>query len=236
MRDTKTASFLIVNYKSVEDITRLVSEIRNNFSFPYEVLVFDNSNDFECSLKNIKVYKTDKNVGFGNAVDFISTKATYDYLFILNPDIHIIHNLDEVLKKFIKLPIEYAVFSLNKAEKIYKTPFLGRIIDTNLRFSSNSFVIYKEYFKIVGGFNPNYFMYFEDNDFALKLGKFGLKTYFPSQNYVIHNKNYSFKQGLKRKKWYYQSFLYYLKHNFKLRYFIFYIPLKLMLYVSKIFK
>lgn len=236
MQDTKTASFLIVNYKSTENIKRLISEIKSNISYPYEILVFDNSLDYNDFSKDIKVYKSDKNIGFGSAIDYLSMKALNEYLFILNPDISINHNLDEVLDKFVQLPIEYAAYSLNTAEKLYKTPLFGRFIDSTKRFSSNAFVVGKEYFKILGGFNPEYFMYFEDDELAVKLIKFGLKTYFPTKKYVYHNKNYTYIQGFKRKSAYYESLLMYLKRNFKLKYYIFFIPLKIALSISNLIK
>ncbi len=236
MKDTKTASFLIVNYNSTENINRLITEIKQNFSYPFEVLVFDNSVNFETSDKDIKVFNVGKNIGFGSAVNYLSIKSKYDYLFVLNPDIKITKSLDEVLEKFVDLPIEYAVFSLNKADKLYKTPFLGRFFDNDKRFSSNAFVVGSEYFKALGGFNNHYFMYFEDNEFAFALKKFNLKTFYPSKPYIEHLSNYNFVGGLKRKKLYYQSFLYYLKNNFKTSYFIFYIPLKIALILSKLFK
>jgi N-acetylglucosaminyl-diphospho-decaprenol L-rhamnosyltransferase len=45
----------------------------------------------------------------------------------------------------------------------------------------------KEVFKKVGGFSENYFMYFEDMDYCLKVFKSGLKNYYVSSAEIIHH-------------------------------------------------
>lgn len=229
------ASFLIVNFNSQKEVLRLISEIAEKFKDSYELLIFDCSSNLNKDPINAKVFDLGKNIGFGAAHNYLSMQAKGKYLFILNPDVTIKYPLDATLQEFINQPLEYAVYSLNLPEKLHTTPFIGRFITKNTRFSSHAFIVYKEYFDILGGFDPHFFMYFEDNDFALKLKNFGLKTYY-TKPLVEHIQNYGVIKGLERKYFYYDSFLYFLKKNYFLKYLIFFVPLNICKLLTKNFK
>ena len=224
------ASFLIVNYKQTKEIFRLINLIEEQFNYDFEILVFNNSNNkIKTNSVNVFQYSVGKNIGYGKAINYLSIKARYDYLFILNPDIAIVGDLNESLRIFVNKHLKWAVLSLCAAEKLYTHPFFGKLLRSEKRFNGSAFIVYKEYFKILGGFDPNFFLYFEDCDFALKLKKFGLKTYFPKIEYVKHLKIYKNVTFTTRKIYYYESLLHYLKKNFKHYFYIYYFPINFVL-------
>lgn len=237
--DTKnlSASFLIVNYRQNIELKSLVNYINTNFKYNFEILIFNNSrSNIKFSNANIKVYSVNKNIGYATAIDFLATKAKYAYFYILNPDIKFIKNINSSLIKFSSLPLPYGVFSLAGADKTITTPLFSKFLSSTKRYSSFAFIVYKETFLVLGGYNPKYFMYFEDEDFNKKLNKFKIKTYYPKKPYVKHLKTYKNINLFKRKYHYYKSFLLFLKNNHFFTYLLFYIPLKILIWVCKFFK
>lgn len=231
------ASFLIVNYRQKSELNKLVEYIIKNFKYSYEILIFNNSKEpLNFLSKNIKVFSVGQNIGFASAVDYLAIKAKYNYLYVLNPDLRIIKNLNISLKKFSSLPLPYGVFSLGKPDKCVNVPFFSKLFNQSKRYSSYSFIVYKKVFASIGGYNPHYFMYFEDEDFNLRLNKFKIKTFYPKTPYVHHLKTYTNENFLIRKCYYYNSFLFFLKQNNTPLYLLFFIPLKLFITICKIIK
>jgi GT2 family glycosyltransferase len=90
------ASILILDYKKGEKVVRNVESIlQQKTSFPFEVIVVDNSVDPLNAAKleklraypNVKVKINTENVGYILGNNKAAEKATGDYILIVNPDI-----------------------------------------------------------------------------------------------------------------------------------------------------
>lgn len=72
----------------------------------------------------------------------------------------------------------------------------GESPTTGVPLLSGCFVLAKrEHLKAVGGFNPDYFLYFEDFDLSLRLGRMGDLAYLPQMK-IVHRGGNASKKGI----------------------------------------
>ncbi len=224
-------SVLLVNYKQKKELYNLLKSLPEFLKYiSYEVLVFDNSLDLEES-KDFYLFSKNKNIGYGAAINYLSLKATGAFLLILNPDVKLSGILVKEYKKFLKYQdFNKGILSLGAADKLYTLPVFSKL-SKKKRFSSYAFLISTNLFRIIGGFDWNYFMYFEDDDLALKLNKFDIVSVYPNTPLARHVKSYKNTPFKKRKRYYYKSLIWFLRKNKKILGYFFipfvYIKLKL---------
>jgi GT2 family glycosyltransferase len=66
-----------------------------------------------------------------------------------------------------------------------------------------------------GGFDPKFFLYFEDYDWSVRLGKIGETAYLPSFR-VVHHGGRAARKGWKHVAWFVQSGMrFYRKHGWR---------------------
>lgn len=104
-------SILIVNFNTdllVVDAVNSVFKYTKNITF--EIIIIDNNSPKTTKLdsllknyKNVKLFKLDKNLGFGRANNFAFNKSEGEYVFLLNSDAYLIEDiflkLIEILEK-----------------------------------------------------------------------------------------------------------------------------------------
>lgn len=213
-------SYLIVNYKQKIDLDLLITSLpEKSFGVEYEILIFDNSTELN-SKDYPYVFSLGKNIGYGRAVNFLSQKAVGEYLVIMNPDVNILRPLISAFKKYKKLSLQKGLLGLGQSEKVYSLPLLT-YLSKKRRFSGYAFIIHKNLFKSIGGFNPEYFMYFEDSDLNERLYKLGIKAVNLRRPFVSHKKTYVNISSQLRKYFYYESLLLFLKDHRRVYYFLF---------------
>lgn len=233
--DTKKVdiSILIVNYNQKKDLMLLLNSFKKLFKkITYEVLVFDNYSHLNKS-NFYSLCSAGKNIGYGAAINYLAMRAKGNNFLIINPDTTLKNNIERTYKKFANKGIPYGVCSLGLKEKLYTVPFFARFTK-KYRFSSFAFFVNKNVFKSLGGFDPNYFFYFEDDDFALEMLKFKIKTYYPKNVCAEHKKTYTNISYCKRHYLYYSSLSYFLKKNHITGFIFFYIPLKIVHFFYKL--
>jgi GT2 family glycosyltransferase len=195
----------------------------------------------------IKIIESGTNIGYGAAGNLAAKNAQGNFLLFLNPDAEIItFDFPEVLKEF-QGNLQLAVLGarLIGADGKNQSWGAGREIDlvdiilNNLGYwrsrkiwesqkvieadwvSGAALFIKKEDFLSGGGFDENFFLYFEDIDLCRRLKKTGKKIiYYPAWQ-VKHLGGKSFLGKNKQKKEFYQSQDYYFdKHYGKLQSFL----------------
>lgn len=235
---TKKISIIIVNYRSDKYLQKCIASLFN-FEKPEHIEVIIVNNDDENKLKNIKqmfpqirIIEAKKNLGFGAAVNLGAQSAVGYVLFFLNPDSEIKGTFfNEVIEEFNKNN-QTAVLGpkiLEEDGSIQKWTFgkkmnIWRLFLNNIGFSSFNenkidwvggagMFIRKEDFEKVGGFDENFFMYFEDMDLCLRIKKIGKKIiYFPVVE-IMHLGSGSEIEEKQRKKEYFISQDYYFQKN-----------------------
>ncbi len=111
---------IIVNYKShlltLHAVQSVCADLPNG-----QILVVDNSEDteeakaLEAGLpKNVELYVSEQNIGFGRACNIALQRAKHDWIFLLNPDASVIKGCLEKLRLFlISTPFAGAVSPLS---------------------------------------------------------------------------------------------------------------------------
>ncbi|MDA9814293.1 glycosyltransferase [Candidatus Pelagibacter sp.] len=183
----KFTTIIIPSYRSKKLILTHVKRLSKNF----KIIIIENSYDInfkniiENKYKNVDIYLK-KNIGYGRAVNFASQKVKTKYFFVMNPDTKIYKNTLNNL--------------INSAKKIDKFGAIGPIyFDQKKNYKKNSIIkknkiiaaamlIDTKTFKKIKGYDKNFFLYYEDNDYFRKCETLNLKLYQVTNSFIIHKK------------------------------------------------
>jgi len=99
-------SIIIVDYKSTDFVIKLISDLSKHLlTVRFEVIVVDNDSKSSAAgkikkahhnLKNLKIIKAEKNLGFGAGNNLGVKEASGEYLLFLNPDVKVVD--DSIVK------------------------------------------------------------------------------------------------------------------------------------------
>ena len=211
--------------RNLDSIKRLI-----NINEIELVIIDNNSNDSSIEIvesykKNIhiKLIKKNSNLGFSKACNIGALNANGEFLFITNQDVIFsaeffskLIRIYNSLKKEKEVIISPAIVFENHTIHDFgaENHFLGFSYTSNLgqklpkekmvnhtqRISGGSLFIKKSFFLKMGAFDPNFFMYYEDTDFSLRILRNGLKMYTTNDPFLIHQKE----------EWFISNFRYYL--------------------------
>lgn len=233
-------SIIIVNYNLSQEICVCIDSIYKHLNTDdFEVIIFDNNSEkSEINLLNKKIYTinsnnislilNEKNIGFGQACNQASLKASGKILFFLNPDTIIVENIFRSIRdefgneifddKLIGLNVDQhkmidysAGYFPNVFFETLNILLLGRIFEASgMKIKSifsiknkievdwvmgAAFFISKELFIKIGGFDPDYFLYFEEVDLCKRVKKNGFKVYYLPKIKVLHDGSVSTKKN-----------------------------------------
>ena len=221
-------TIIILTYKS-KNLT--IDYIKNLYK-KFKIIIVDNSADTELesviksSYPDVDIHLLSNNgystqINYG--VNFVKTK----YFLISNPDvtgineINIMKFLDaakQLDNKFSALGPRY----LDANPKSIKQSQNNKDI-AELRFLSGACMFfYKKNYDLVGGFDNNYFLYFEENDYCLRSKKFyknyqinTIKIYHDAGNSVISKNEHEVNDQRDLRSWHFVwSKFYYYKKNY----------------------
>jgi GT2 family glycosyltransferase len=187
-------SIIIVNYNTESHIDSLLSQLKLQTldKERFEIVITNNvqnraledvlvkhSNDL-----NIKLICSPDNVGFGRANNLAALEATGDHLLITNPDVRMLQNdYLEKLLSHIELNPDYGVITTrvlddnDKDTSEYYQYEFGRTLgydDQICWFSGALLALRQTVFQELNGFDPDFFMYCEDEDLCFRIKKAGL--------------------------------------------------------------
>jgi N-acetylglucosaminyl-diphospho-decaprenol L-rhamnosyltransferase len=236
-------SFIILNYHSEKYLTACISSLEKNaLGFKYEIIIINNNLEkLELAFTNqsIQILNTFSNPGFAKGCNLGASIATGKILFFLNPDTKI---LDDKLNTILPLLADatlgiVAPTLLTKTGKPQpwragaeitplqtvlqnilfkkKFPLSQKTPAAKLAWVSGAaMLIKKDFFEKIGGFDENFFMYFEDVDLCKRVRQFGKKIVLCSEPKVLHYGGGSIENNQLQKKYYYLSQDYYFKKHF----------------------
>jgi hypothetical protein len=241
--DKLELSIIIVDYNASDLIIECIKSIlKNIIHTKYEIIVVDNDSgenhlaDYEKLGKNIRTLRLKNNKGFGSGNNAGAKIANGEYMFLLNPDTLIVDDSIEKMLSFIKSHNNIGALTCllyNRDGKLQKG-FFGKFqtlfgltfrhynyqkVDPSKGFfytdivTGAAFLIKKELFERVGGFDEKIFMYLEDDDLCRRIIKLGYKNAVLNTAKIIHfeGQTTTYKE---KKKYYYKSQDYYWKkHN-----------------------
>jgi len=191
----KLLTIIIPSYRS----KKLVIPHILKFYKKFKIIVIENSNDeslrkiIEKKYKNVDIYLKN-NLGFGRAVNFASKKVKTKFFFIINPDTKIyqntLRNLLNATKKIDKFGAIGPVY-VNQKSKYKK----NTIIETK-KIIAAAMLVETKIFKSIKGFDKNYFLYYEDDDYFKKCNSLNLKLYHITNSFITHKKIKKMKKTL----------------------------------------
>ncbi len=227
-------SIIIINYKTKE-LTKdcILSVFEKTTGLNYEIIVVDNaSNDgsFEFlseefkDKQNVKIIKSEENLGFGRGNNLGFDNACGKYLFCLNSDTILLNNAVKIMFDFMEKPENKKVGvvggqiydeNMQISHAFQKLPSLLDLILTKTFMyklfrrqahhildwevakdktkqwevgyitGAQSF-IRADVIKKVGGYSPEFFMYYEDPELQNRIKKAGYRRVFIPQPEILH--------------------------------------------------
>jgi len=230
-------SFIIPNYQSQAYLEKcLFSLVKNLSNINYEIIIINNDPTpllLTQPHPQTTIIQAPANLGFAKACNLGARQAKGKILFFLNPDTELLSNdLSNFLPLLEQKNVGILAPQLLTTEGLPQPYSSGKKI-TPLRtllqnifkqkpffsiepqwVSGAAFLIKKNLFEKLGGFDENFFMYFEDVDFCLRLGKFGKKITPLPKFCVLHHGGQSSENSASQKKQYYASQDYYFQKHF----------------------
>lgn len=175
-------SLIIVNYHSTQALKACLASIKWG-RIPHEVLVVDNNR---------------RNVGYGAGINKGALKARGEYLLVSNPDViyeggcisKMVHYLDKhpkilavgpnlpatnhlgILQGLVVLGVLNKWFPTNPVSQHYFVQPTAKIQHPQC-LNGCCFLIRRTVFERLSGFDPKFFLYFEENDLFARLQKLG---------------------------------------------------------------
>lgn len=157
-----------------------------------EVILIDNGGEKihpEQLPPRAKYLKSAKNIGFGRACNDGAQEATGDFLLFLNPDVILRPDFFEELTRAVQTHTDCGVFCAAtyvqgelyfspmtwienqlKGERLAMAKSEDLWGDCCVRFANGgAFAIRRSLFTRIGGFDPNIFLYLEDDDLSWRL-------------------------------------------------------------------
>ena len=235
-------SIIIPTYNSKEYIKECLFSILKS-GFNDEIIVVDNNSKdgtpfyVKNNFPKIQVIENSHNFGFGKSANIGAKKASGEYFIFLNPDTIVFQDSFQRLEDFIQKNSNFGAigfnlitregkhenFSFGKKNNLFqilKNKFFLKkdfLPDAPIKVdwvSGAAVVVKNEVFKKIGGFDENFFMYFEDQDLCLRIKNFSYPVYFLPNAKIIHLGGKGWTSLSFQKKYYYESQDYFFKKHF----------------------
>ena len=213
----KDITIIIVSYKSQKMIIRNLEIIKK---FPTIIINNSRSDKFNTLIddfKNIKLITPDLNLGYGRANNLGVNQSKTPYFLIVNPDILLNEKLINTLySTFLNYKDDIgvvgpALFDSNMKRRTNGSiSHVKKIRGSKLSSSINNIpednmccdflvgcclFMKRDFFMELGGFDKDFFMYFEDNDLCDRIIKNGKTVVEVPSAKVIHLENSSSKKN-----------------------------------------
>ena len=177
----KEITIVIVSYKSREKVIHFAKKIPKKF----KVIIIDNSKDLSLKkklelFKNIKVFLRENN-GVSSAINFAVKKINTKYFFQISPDLEFNFNkLIFFYNEAIKMNNKFSAIGpryINVNKKSHKQSNINKRVGYVEAIHGSAMFINKQNFNNIGGFDENFFLYFEENEFCKRGKKNGFYAY-----------------------------------------------------------
>lgn len=225
-------SIIVVTFNSQKYIKDCLGAVMKTNYPSLEIIVVDNNSQdktreiVEGEFSKVKLIKSGLNLGYAGGNNLGVSKAKGDYIAILNPDTQVLRDwlkpLVEAIKPSNIAACQPKIMLLQEKNLINltgkTTHFLGFDWPTDYQkkdykisqkeitsFSGSAFLVKKEIFRKLGGFDEDFFMYYEDGDLSWRLRLAGYKILLVPESVVYHEYKYQPKEEYQRvrKKFYF---------------------------------
>ena len=236
--DFNNLSIIILTYKTELDILeKCLSSIDNNI----KILLIENSDKFinenqiRNNYKNVSIFCTGANLGYGGGNNFGLNKATTKFALILNPDIICDKDYFNNLKKYLNNKVNFSIIGSQYSDNETYAP--AGFFESNLKLNDAKFdselnlykidwvvgcslLINLEKFNNKSIFDENFFLFFEEFDLCKSLKREN-KNIFSSSKLIVNHLGYKSstvikneEELIKLRNWHYMwSYFYYHRKN-----------------------
>lgn len=241
-------SIIIVNFQSISQVALLLKTLfsREQEQDLFEVIVVNNDIRESRALHSLastlpfQIIETKKNIGFGRAANEAIPFIRGQVVGFVNPDTCWQTSFLRLTKDFFEnqaIPTIVGVrlvTSEGKEESWSRglAPTLWRLFCNNTQIypslkyqksvdwvSGGSLFLPKNLFLRLSGFDPDFFLYFEDVDLCIRAQRLGAHIQEAPFGELVHGGGKSFSSQSKQKKEYYRSQqIYFQKHRSKKEY------------------
>jgi GT2 family glycosyltransferase len=189
-------SIIIVTYNGLSDLRKCLASIENQISCDWEMIVVDNGST-DGTIEFLRTYPSpyvhcvllNSNVGFAKANNIGFQHARGSWIFLLNNDTECGKETLAALKTAAKAASEYSIFSCRmirmsdgKIDNLgirftralrgvqISSGMVESVTDPNEVFgaSGGAMLVHRSVIEDIGLFDPNFFAYQEDVDFAVR--------------------------------------------------------------------
>ena len=244
-------TIVIVSHKSKKKLTNLIKDISNNI----KIIIVENSLDKSIEIELSKLGKKieiifSENNGYGSAINLARRHVVTKYFFVLNPDMQ---NIDDKLISVFyesakELNDNFGALGPrfeNVSEKSHKQSNINEKYGQIKSISGSAMFFCSEVFDKIGGFDENFFLYFEETDYCYRSNNNNFKIYQINSQKVYHDigtsvETTSKQEADKLKKLYtwhfiWSKFYFFKKHYGYMFSLIYFLPILLRTYVKMIF-
>mgnify|MGYP001212276283 CR=1 FL=1 len=199
-------TIIIVCYKSYDLIKKNLKVLKF-----FKTIIIDNSNcertyNLVKYIDNIRFINTLKNLGYGQANNLGVSNAHTKFILILNPDIMVdeesilaLYNKKNLYDNIgILVPSLFSQANERKTNgsKSYFKKIFNKEFIKNINFAEGdtcydyaigcAFFMDREFFNKIGGFDKDFFMYFEDNEICDRVYKYNKTVIETPSSKMIH--------------------------------------------------
>lgn len=228
----KDIDFLIVNYNSGEYLVSCVQSLLGCTSS--NIYVFDNASvdgslDGLEGLSNVIIISSNKNLGFGSAVNRLLELSNSNYICLVNPDT-VVNSSWQLALTVLKESDSNVILGARQTDisgeylasfgnflKWYSPllriiPFGAASLQTNVKTRPNNsrevdyvsgggFMTRRSTFELLKGFDEDFFLYYEDMDLGFRAARLDVKSiYFDDWN-LFHKVGVSSSSSSERTKY-----------------------------------
>jgi GT2 family glycosyltransferase len=188
-------SVVIVTYDSAACVAACLASVRDTLAAAELIVVDNGSRDDTVSVvrataPDARIIENGENVGFGRACNTGADAASGSHLLFLNPDANVVHvRADELGRVLAAEPFGLVAPSLDgeddrrRAETSWTVDYLSHTFETlrprgwrpaprrrrderDVWVSGGMLLASRKEFIELGGFDPRYFLYYEDRDLS----------------------------------------------------------------------
>ena len=225
-------TIILLTHKS----KNLVIDYIKNIYKKFKIIIVDNSNDTELkSMIENNYQDTDvhliSNNGYSNQINYGVKFVKTKYFLISNPDVKGINeiNILNFINAAKKLDDNFSALGPRYLDVDPKSLKQSKSRDdiAEMRFLSGACMFFlKKNYDLIGGFDDNFFLYFEENDFCKRSIKFyknyqinKIKVHHDAGNSVMSNNEYEVKDQQELRSWHFVwSKFYYYRKNYNFLY------------------
>ncbi len=242
---TPTLNIQIVYYRGLEHLRNCLLSLNQHAQFAQKIIIINHSKQdiaqIKSSLKDDFTQKiiiiNQENKGFGAGHNAGAAQSKSDIILFLNPDTVLTQSIAQLLQFFADTQIAAISPQLTNPQNQPqphchgKYPTVSRLLlnrllkDSHKQYtqetnwiSGGAMLVRSTDFAQIGGFDENFFLYFEDVDLCLRLRQLRKKILFTPATSITHIGGTSFHNKKQQKTHYDRSQDYYFrKHHGKIQ-------------------